>query len=425
MSEKESVMRKIPELLAPAGSFEKLIIAIHYGADAVYCGTDRYSLRAHAGNFTMDQLAEAVSYAHGRAVKLYVTVNIFARERDFKGLDPYLLALGELGVDGLIISDPGVLARARELVPRIPVHLSTQANVTNSRSARFWNQQGAARLNLARELSIAEIRELQERLAAEKPPLELEAFVHGALCISYSGRCLLSRYLTGRDANRGDCAQPCRYSYVLVEEKRPGQYFPIEEDERGSYIMNSKDLCLLRRLPELFEIKVDSLKIEGRMKSVFYVGCVVRVYRAALDYIASARAAGAPWAGITLPEDFFIEIEKIGTRGHTENFADGVPGVDGMLYQSPRLSQGMVPAGIVLARESDKRIRVGVRNPLVAGRELEYLGPGLESEILLISRLINESGDIVDQAHPGTTVTLETGRPFSALVAENGLLRKT
>ncbi len=417
-------MRKIPELLAPAGSFEKLVIAIHYGADAVYCGTGRYSLRAHAGNFTMDRLAEAVSYAHGRAVKLYVTVNIFARERDLKGLDSYLPALDEMGVDGLIISDPGILARARELVPRLPVHLSTQANVTNSESARFWHRQGAARLNLARELSLAEVREIKERLAAEKSRPALETFVHGALCISWSGRCLLSRYLTGRDANQGDCAQPCRYSYALVEEKRPGQYFPIEEDCRGSYIMNSRDLCLVRQLPELCGIRVDSLKIEGRMKSVFYLGGVVRVYRAALDHIAAARAAGKPFGEITLPDDLFAEIEKIGTRGHTENFAHGPPGADGMLYQSPRLAQGMVPAGIVLGRESDKKIRVTVRNPLVPGRELEYLGPGLESEVLSISRLVNESGHIVDQAHPGTTVTLETARPFSALVAENGLLRK-
>ncbi|MCF6291140.1 MAG: U32 family peptidase [Desulfobacterales bacterium] len=419
-------MRKIPELLAPAGSFEKMVVAIHYGADAVYCGTDSYSLRAHAGNFTIDQLAEAVSYAHGRAVKLYVAVNIFAREGDFAELDPYLLALAEMGVDGLIISDPGVLVRARELVPRLRVHLSTQANVTNSRSARFWNQQGAARLNLARELSIAEIRAIAERLADEKNLLELEMFVHGALCISWSGRCLLSRYLTGRDANQGDCAQPCRYSYALVEEKRPGQYFPIKEDSRGSYIMNSKDLCLLRRLPELCGINnVNSLKIEGRMKSVFYVGGVVRVYRAALDYIAAARAAGESLARIRLPEDFFIEIEKIGTRGHTENFADGAPAAGGMLYQGPRLAQGMEPAGIVLARESDKKLRVGVRNQLAAGEKLKYLGPGLESETLTINRLVSESGDMVDQAHPGTRVILETARPFSALVAKNGLLTKT
>ncbi|MCW5201296.1 U32 family peptidase, partial [Desulfobulbus sp. F4] len=265
---------KMPELLAPAGSREKLITAIHYGADAVYLGGANWSLRAKAGNFDRAGMREAVSYAHQHGVKVYVTVNIFAHNRDLNGLSDYLLFLREAGADALIVADPGILLLCREVVPDMPLHLSTQANVTNKASVRFWQAQGVRRINLARELGLEEIRTIRQA----SPDIGLEIFVHGSLCISYSGRCLLSNYLTGRNANQGDCAHPCRYAYRLVEEKRPGQYFPVEEDERGTYIFNSRDLCLLFRLPELAAAGVDSVKIEGRMKSVGYVGAAVRVY---------------------------------------------------------------------------------------------------------------------------------------------------
>ena len=276
---------KLPELLAPAGNFEKMQTAIHYGADAVYLGGKKFSLRAHATNFGEEEIAQAVAYAHGHGVQVYTTLNIFAHNDDLAELPDYLAALREAKVDGLIISDPGILAVARRVVPELPIHLSTQANVTNLESVRFWAGQGVKRLNLARELSLAEITQIRQATEAE-----LEIFVHGALCISYSGRCLLSLYLTGRDANQGNCAHPCRYHYRLEEEKRPGQFFPVEEDSRGTYIFNAKDLCLLNRLPELIRAGADSLKIEGRMKSVYYVGAITRLYRAALDYWAGAGA---------------------------------------------------------------------------------------------------------------------------------------
>ena len=295
---------KLPELLAPAGNFEKMQTAIHYGADAVYLGGKKFSLRAHATNFSDEEIGQAVAYAHERGVQVYTTLNIFAHNDDLAELPAYLAALQEAKVDGLIISDPGILAVARRTVPQLPIHLSTQANVTNLESVRFWVGQGVKRLNLARELSLAEIAQIRQATEAE-----LEIFVHGALCISYSGRCLLSLYLTGRDANQGNCAHPCRYHYRLEEEKRPGQFFPVEEDSRGTYIFNAKDLCLLHRLPDLIRTGADSLKLEGRMKSVYYVGAITRLYRAALDFW---KAQGLDAA---LPETFGEELLKIGSRG--------------------------------------------------------------------------------------------------------------
>ena len=320
---------KLPELLAPAGNFEKMQTAIHYGANAVYLGGKKFSLRAHATNFGDEEIGEAVTYAHARGVQVYTTINIFAHNDDLAELPHYLAGLREAKVDGLIISDPGILAVARRVVPELAIHLSTQANVTNLESVRFWASQGVKRLNLARELSLAEISRIRQATETE-----LEIFVHGALCISYSGRCLLSLYLTGRDANQGNCAHPCRYHYRLEEEKRPGQFFPVEEDSRGTYIFNAKDLCLLNRLPELIRAGADSLKIEGRMKSVYYVGAITRLYRAALDFWA---VQGVPQTAseMRLPESFREELLKIGSRGYTENFFDQHPTDDDMLYNGP------------------------------------------------------------------------------------------
>jgi U32 family peptidase len=407
----------IPELLAPAGNFEKMVTAIHYGADAVYMGGKQFSLRAKAGNFSDQAMAEAVSYAHEHGVKVYVTINILAHNRDFEGLDQYLYHLQDASVDGLIIADPGIVLRARTVVPNIPIHLSTQANVTNGEAARFWFEQGAGRLNLARELSLDEIREVRAMVTGE-----LEIFVHGALCISYSGRCMLSNYMTGRDANQGACAHPCRYSYSLVEEKRPGEHFPVEEDERGTYIFNSKDLCLLQGLPELVSTGVDSLKIEGRMKSIFYVGGVTRIYRAALDYLKElpAKAWENP-AAIRLPEILAAEIAKTGTRGGSENFFRERPGAAEMLYSQTRVDMEVEPVAVI-RREGDAPL-VEARNVLETGDQIEYMQTGIECLPLTVIRMETEKGEEVSRANPGNRVVLHT-EPLLREARLNGILRR-
>ncbi|MGW8161742.1 MAG: U32 family peptidase C-terminal domain-containing protein [Desulfobulbales bacterium] len=392
--------KKIPELLAPAGSFDKLVTAVHYGADAVYLAGKHFSLRARAGNFDEDGLLKAGAYAHAHGVKVYVTVNIFAHNQDLKGLGEYLRFLRDAKTDALIIADPGILLIARETVPELPVHLSTQANVSNAASARFWAAQGVSRLNLARELGLKEIKQI--RSATD---VELEVFVHGALCISYSGRCMLSNYMTGRDANRGDCAHPCRYSYRLVEEKRPGQYYPVEEDERGTYIFNSQDLCLVGRLPELVAAGVDSLKIEGRMKAVGYVGGVVRAYRAVLDWIDEQVRSGKQVADLAVPEHFTNELRKLGTRGQTENFFDSPPNSSDMLYDRMRVEQEWVPAGIV--RQADPLI-IETRNVLEVGNTVEYLGRNFITVSCSITGMSLEDGTTLERANPGQMIRLVT-----------------
>lgn len=417
---------KIPELLAPAGSFEKMVTAIHYGADAVYCGGKQYSLRAHAANFSEEEMQKAVEFAHTKNVKVYVTVNILAHQEDLLSLEKYLRYLQDIEVDGVIISDPGILMLARETIPEVPIHLSTQANVTNRGSAKFWEAQGVARLNLARELSLPEITAIRTWLG---PATQVELFVHGALCIAYSGKCLLSYYFTGRDANRGECAQPCRYKYVLQEEKRPDQYFPMDEDEHGTYIFNSRDLCLLNRLPQLINAGVDSLKIEGRMKSVYYVGAVVRVYRAALDYLAG-RSAGelASERRNKLPPVYMDELMKVGTRGYTENFIFGPPGPDGMLYDRPRTGQEHVPVGMVKdfgSREQGENwLEIDVRNPLRRGEMIEYLSRDIKAVPVLVTGLQDPDGLPLEQANPGNVVKIQYGRETVADWQVNGLLRR-
>jgi len=417
---------KIPELLAPAGSFEKMMVAIHYGADAVYCGGKKFSLRAHASNFSEKELDEAVAYAHGKNVKLYVTVNILAHQEDLQGLEKYLLYLRDIGVDGIIISDPGILTLAKETIPGVPIHLSTQANVTNPGNARFWEAQGVARLNLARELSLAEVAGIRKVL---DPLTQVEIFVHGALCISYSGRCLLSYYFTGRDANRGECAHPCRYKYALLEEKRPDQFFPVEEDEHGTYIFNSKDLCLLNKLPQLISTGVDSLKIEGRMKSVYYVGAVVRVYRAALDYIgANIEDALTKNRMISLPSVYMEELMKVGTRGYTENFIFGPPGADDMLYDRPRTEQEYVPVGLIQdfadKRQGDNWLEIEVRNPFRQGEVLEYICRDINVVPFEVTEILDQDGITLAQANPGNIVRIQYGAGVDAHWEVNGLLRQ-
>jgi len=404
---------KLPELLAPAGNFEKMQTAIHYGADAVYLGGKKFSLRAHATNFGEEEMASAVTYAHSHGVKVYTTLNIFAHNADLKELPAYLHSLRAAGVDGLIISDPGILAAARQEVPELAIHLSTQANVTNRASVSFWEKQGVARLNLARELSLAEISEIRQTATAE-----LEVFVHGALCISYSGRCLLSLYLTGRDANQGNCAHPCRYNYRLEEEKRPGQFFPVEEDGRGTYIFNAKDLCLLNRLPELIRAGADSLKIEGRMKSVYYVGAIVRLYRAALDYWAGQPF---PDGQASLPAEFGEELLKIGSRGYTENFFDEPPQAADMLYAGPELIYDYAPVGIV--RQGGETPVIECRNQFLVGDTLEYLGQGLNNSAHTVTAIACENGEAIQKSNPNSLLAL-TLDPPPCECTKNGLFRK-
>ena len=407
----------LPELLAPAGTYEKLVTAVHYGADAVYLGGKQFGLREKAGNFTEEVMREGVNYAHAHGVKVYVTVNIFAHNRDLEGLAEYLQTLQSMGVDALIISDPGILTTARRIVPDLPIHLSTQANVTNHAAASFWLDQGVVRLNLARELSLAEISQIRAQTKGE-----LEVFVHGALCISYSGRCMLSNYMTGRDANRGHCAHPCRFSYALVEEKRPGEYFPVEEDARGTYIFNSKDLCLLTVLPQLVAAGVDSLKIEGRMKSIFYVGGVVRVYRAALDYLGQLPiAAWEDPAAIRLPDLFMEEISRLGTRGVTENFITERPGSSEMLYLSSRATQSYEPVAVILQPGSQPFVEV--RNQVRVGELIEYMEQGLDVQSLTITGMQDEEGQQLEKANPGNKIFI-SAEPNLAQGAMNGILRR-
>lgn len=409
---------QMPELLAPAGNLEKLVTAIHYGADAVYLGGKQLSLRAKAGNFRAEEMADGVAFAHNRGKKVYVTVNVLAHNSDFANLDTYLYKLRRCGVDGVIVSDPGVLSVARRVIPEIPLHLSTQANVTNAAAAQFWLQQGVKRLNVARELCLEEISTIRHQVDGE-----IEVFVHGALCISYSGRCMLSSYLNKRDANQGNCAHPCRYSYSLIEEKRPGQYFPVEEDERGTYIFNAKDLCLLRMLPQLIAAGVDSLKIEGRMKSIFYVGGVVRVYRAALDYLVGLPAED--WRKpeeIVMPAHFFKEIEKTGTRGMSENFFNQPPTGQDMLYTTSRADQRIEPVAVI--RQTGEFPLVEIRNRVEVGEQLEYMGRGVALQSMRITGMLTEKETSVSAANPGNKVFLQT-EPSLHDCERHGILRRT
>lgn len=406
------VETKIPELLAPAGNPEKLKVAVLYGADAVYLGGKRFSLRTGADNFTTEEMAEGVAFARNRGVKVYVTINIFAHNRDLPGLPGYLRELAEVGVDGLIISDPGVVQIAQETVPHIPIHLSTQANTTNWASALFWETRGIHRIVLARELSLEEIREVRERVS-----VQLEAFVHGAMCISYSGRCLLSYYLAGRDANRGECAHSCRWRYQLVEEKRQGEYLPIEEDDRGSYILSSRDLCMIEHIPELVAAGLSSLKIEGRVKSVHYVATVVKAYRKALDAYAGS------------PEDFYCreewleELAKAGTRDFTTGFYFGPPGSRDHQYVKPAADTGSEFIGLV--REYDPataQALVEQRNRFFLGDEVEFLPPRGTTWRQPITYMENQGGEPIKEApHPQQLVRMPVSRPVEPYT----LLRKS
>ena len=355
---------KKPELLAPAGTMEKLQMALAYGADAAYLGGTQFGLRAFGGNFTNDEIRAAVQLAHGMGRKVYVTVNVFPHNDDLVSLPDYLRFLAEAGVNAVLVADLGVFMCAREVAPTLPVHISTQANNVNWRTVRAWQELGAARVVLARELSREEIREIRRQT-----DVELELFVHGAMCISYSGRCLLSSYFTGRDANRGGCAQSCRWQYALVEVSRPGEYYPIAEDERGTYIMNSKDLCLLPYLDEVVASGIDSLKIEGRMKSVHYVASVVKAYRMALD----AACAGTPYE---VRAEWTEELGKVSHRAYTTGFFFGKTTEEDQIYGSSSYEQTSDFVGLVHSYDAESGLAtVEQRNNMKLGQEIEIFQP--------------------------------------------------
>lgn len=376
---------KRPELLAPAGDFEKLRTAIHYGADAVYLGDSRFSLRGKAGNFASAELAAAAAYAHERGVKAYVTVNIFPHNRDLPEIADHLAALAGIRPDAVILSDLGVFTLCKKYAPDLAVHISTQANITNVETARLWESLGAKRLVLARELGIDEIREIREGTG-----VELETFVHGALCLSYSGRCYISSFLASRSANSGECTNSCRWNYTLMEEKRPGEYFPVYENDRGTYLMSSRDLCMIDHLKLLADAGVDSFKIEGRMKGINYVAGVVKTYREAID----ALDGGAP---DTVRERWSAELAKFSSRGYTTGMFFGKqPDRDyNVDEESYRMSRELV--GVVLEIKSDAA-KVALRNRLDEGDELEFLTPGLE-ELTFAARLMrDEEGNAISSA---------------------------
>ncbi|NEZ75440.1 U32 family peptidase [Clostridium botulinum] len=356
---------KKPELLAPAGNLEKLKTAINFGADAVYLGGSKLNLRAFADNFTDDELQEGIKYAHDRGRKVHVTINVFPRNEDFNGLEEYLKKLYEFNVDAIIVSDPGIIMTARETVPNLEIHLSTQANTVNFKTINFWYKQGVKRTVLARELTLEEIKTIREKIEKD---CELEAFVHGSMCMSYSGRCLLSNYMTGRDSNRGACAQPCRYKYYLMEEKREGEYFPILEDDKGTYIMNSKDMCMIEHIPELVQSGIDSFKIEGRMKSSFYVATVVKAYREAIDaYFEDPE-------NYTFKEKWMDYLKKASHRAYFTGFYFSDP--DKQLHESSSYIRTCDIVGIVkeFSEETMEAI-VEQRNKVLDGDELEVLRP--------------------------------------------------
>jgi putative protease len=390
------------ELLAPAGDLEKLKIAILYGADAVYLGGRHFGLRAGAGNFEQDELIEGVNFAHAKGAKVYVTVNIFAHNPDLELIPGYLASLVEAGVDGVIMSDPGLVGLARSLHPELPVHLSTQANTTNWAAARFWRDRGVARIVLARELSLEEIKEISERVR-----IDLEVFVHGAMCMAYSGRCLLSNYLTGRDANRGDCAQSCRWQYALQEEKRPGEYFPVEEDERGTYILSSRDLCLIEHIPALVGAGVNSFKIEGRMKSANYVAGVVRTYRAALDAYQKDRHS------YRFDPAWLEAIGKVSHRNYTTGFMFGSPGAAGQHYGAGIYQRSHIFVGLV--RDYDHSTGLALveqRNRFAVGDSLEVMVPDGNDFIQKTTEIIDAEGCPVEAApHPRQLVKVPFDRP--------------
>lgn len=389
------------ELLAPAGNMEKLRYAVWYGADAVYAAYQSFGLRAASENFDQAGLAEAIAFCHAHGVKLYVTVNIYPHQRDLAELPGFFTMMAELKPDGMIIADLGVLSLAKRYAPEIPIHVSTQANVTNVETAMVWYQLGARRIVLAREMPLADIIALRKQLPED---LELEAFAHGAMCIAYSGRCLLSAAMTGRSGNLGACAQPCRWNYALMEEKRPGEYYPIEEDDRGTYLFNSKDLCLIEHLKELEEAGIVSLKIEGRMKSFYYVASVTRAYRRALDDLKAAKP---------FDPSLLEELRSVSHRDYCTGFLLGDPGIGG---QNPH-DGGYIRHTDVVAVAAPEAGWVIQKNKFILGETLWVLSPHQEPYPIQIETMENEDGETIESApHAEMRVRIGVQLPDHAIL---------
>ncbi|MBP2073088.1 peptidase U32 family protein [Thermoanaerobacterium butyriciformans] len=399
------------ELLSPAGDIERVKIAINYGADAVYFGGSNYGLRATVG-FNMDEIKYAVEYIKKHGKKAYLTVNIFPHNEDLVGLPEYIYEVSKTGIDAVIVSDPGVFSVIRDVAPKLEIHISTQANNVNYRSANFWHDLGAKRIVLARELSLEEIKEIREKTPND---LELEVFVHGAMCISYSGRCLLSNYLTGRDANKGECTHPCRWKYYIVEEKRLGQYMSIEEDDRGTYIMNSKDLCMIKYIPDIIKAGATSLKIEGRNKSSYYVAVVTKAYRKAIDdYLEFGDK-------YVFNEELLEELGKVSNRDFTTGFYFGKPGTESQNYNSSSYIRNYNIVGMVLDYDEENGFAVvEQRNRFFLGDEVEIIGPrDMFTEV--INRMYDADGNEIEVApHPQMIVKI----PLERKVGKYYMLRK-
>lgn len=375
------------ELLAPVGNYEKFLTALHFGADAVYLSGKAYGLRAFADNFDNEQLSQAVKLAHLNKKKVYVTLNIFAHNKDFEMLKEYLQFLYDIKVDAVIVSDAGIISYIKQNVPKLNIHLSTQSNTTNKYAAKFWADMGIERIVLARELSLEQIKEIRDYLPQD---IEIEAFVHGAMCMSYSGRCLLSNYLAGRASNKGECAQSCRWEYALVEKKRGGQYMPIEEDERGSYILNSKDMNMIEYIDKLVDCGITSFKIEGRVKSSYYVACVVNAYRRAIDLYYTDKA------NYKVPDYILDDLYKTGHRQYCTGFYFNSP--DLQCYESSKPKQDYDFCAIVLEREQN-RVLLEMRNRFKVGDELEIVSPNLCHNLkIVVGKMEDENGQSISDA---------------------------
>ena len=395
-----------PELLIPASSLEVLKIAVIYGADAVYIGGEAFGLRAKAKNFSMEEIREGIAFAHAHDVKVYITANILAHNGDLDGVREYFAELREIKPDALIISDPGVYMIAKEVCPEIERHISTQANNTNYGTYRFWYEQGAKRVVSARELSLAEIKEIRANIPDD---LEIETFIHGAMCISYSGRCLLSNYFTGRDANQGACTHPCRWKYAVVEEKRPGEYLPVYENERGTYIFNSKDLCMIEHIPELMESGIDSFKIEGRMKTALYVATVARTYRRAIDdYKQSPELYREHMAW------YQEQISNCTYRQFTTGFFFGKPSDEAQIYDNNTYVKEYTYLGIVGERNEEGLYRIEQRNKFSIGESIEVMKPDGANITVTVQRIVDEEGNDMESApHPKQVLYIALGQPLA------------
>ena len=397
-------MRKI-ELLCPASSLEVLKIAVVFGADAVYIGGEAFGLRAKAKNFSLEEMAEGIKFAHDHGVKVYVTANILAHNYDLDGVRTYFAELRDMKPDrpdGLIIADPAIFMLAKEICPEIERHISTQANNTNYGTFQFWWEMGAKRVVTARELSLREIKEIRDNIPED---MDIETFIHGAMCISYSGRCLLSNYFTGRDANKGACTHPCRWKYSVMEEKRPGEYFPVYENERGTYIFNSKDLCMIEHIPDLIEAGIDSYKIEGRMKTALYVATVARTYRKAIDdYLESPEKyqANMPW--------YLAQISNCTYRQFTTGFFYGKPSEETQIYDNNTYEKGYTYLGIVGPKNEDGLYRIEQRNKFSVGEVIEVMKPNGDNIEVTVRRLVDEKGQEMESCpHPQQVFYVDLG----------------